>query len=562
MKTVDERLTGLRWRLRATRRLWSPGAEPTMPFLPFEAPAEGMVGQIDRPVAGAQIDPGAIFIGGWMIFESAATSHCEAWLGERPLGRARTGVPRPDVEEETGLPNADVCGFELSVHPSPPLEAGPTELRVVATASDGSTYELDPVPVVIGAAPEAPEPSSPPAPAPFPATEDNGVRTLVVTHQLNLGGAQLYLMDLLRGLVARGGFEFTVIAALDGPLREELEEMGIPVHITSVSQQDNLSSHLGRIEELTGWAAPRQFEVALVNTATALVSPGAEVAADLGIPTIWAIHESFEPAILWGHLDPEVRDRAEAALREAAFAVFEAEATQRIFEPLLGSDRCRMLPYGLDLVPIDAKRASFDADAARQKAGLAGKRVVVCIGTVEPRKAQIPLAVAFEGIAERHPDAHLAFVGGREGDSYSDALQRRIAASPQGDQISLIPVTPDVDSWYGMADVLVCASDVESLPRTVLEAMAWETPVLATSVFGLPELIDDGETGWLCEPRDTSALSQALDEALSVPTDRHREVAAASRQLVARRHSLENYANEVAALLERAATDASRKGQS
>ena len=51
-----------------------------------------------------------------------------------------------------------------------------------------------------------------------------------------------------------------------------------------------------------------------------------------------------------------------------------------------------------------------------------------------------------------------------------------------------------------MSDLLVCASDVESLPRTVLEAMAWELPVLATAVYGLPELIEDGETGWLCRP--------------------------------------------------------------
>jgi glycosyltransferase involved in cell wall biosynthesis len=378
------------------------------------------------------------------------------------------------------------------------------------------------------------------------------VRTLVVTHQLNLGGAQLYLMDLLRGLAAQGGFEPTVIAALDGPLRGELEAMGIPVHITSVSQQDDLSSHLGRIEELVGWAAPRSFELALVNTATALVSPGAEVAARLGIPTIWAIHESFEPAILWGHLDPEVRERAEAALSGAAFAVFEAAATQRIFEPLLGSDRCRMLPYGLDLAPIDAKRASFDADTARRDAGLTGKRVVVCIGTVEPRKAQIPLALAFEGIAERHPDAHLAFVGGKEGDSYSDALQKRIAASPRGDQMSLIPVTPDVDSWYGMADLLVCASDVESLPRTVLEAMAWETPVLATSVFGIPELIDDGETGWLCEPQDVAKLAEALDVILGTSPDDHERIARKARTLVERRHSLPNYANEISKLLKQA----------
>jgi D-inositol-3-phosphate glycosyltransferase len=552
MRVLGERLNGLLWRLRSMKRLWSPGAEPTMPFLPFELPKEGVVGQIDRPGAAAQIDPATVAIGGWVVFESGATSRCEAWIGERFLGRARLGVPRADVEEETGMPIAGVSGFELSVDPTPPLEAGPAQLRVVATAVDGSSYEMGPVPVVVGAAADAPRPSSPPAPVPLPAGGSEDLRTLVITHQLNLGGAQLYLMDLLRGLAARGGFEPTVVATMDGPLRWELEEMGIPVHVTSVSQQDDLSSHLGRIEELTAWAAPREFELALVNTATALVAPAAEVAARLDIPTIWAIHESFEPAILWGHLDPEVRDRAEATLAEAAFAVFEAEATQRIFEPLLGNDRCRMLPYGLDLSPIDAKRASFDVDATRRNAGLTGKRVVVCVGTVEPRKAQIPLALAFEGIARRHPDAHLAFVGGREGDPYSLALERTIAASPHGDQMNLIPVTPEVDSWYGIADLLVCASDVESLPRTVLEAMAWETPVLATEVFGLPELIDDGETGWLCEPRDVSALASALDRALSSPSEQRQRMAAASRRLVEQRHSLEKYANEIAALLARA----------
>ena len=66
-----------------------------------------------------------------------------------------------------------------------------------------------------------------------------------------------------------------------------------------------------------------------------------------------------------------------------------------------------------------------------------------------------------------------------------------------------------------MSDLLVCASDVESLPRTVLEAMAWELPVLATAVYGLPELIDDGETGWLCAPRDVDALADGLRRALA-----------------------------------------------
>ena len=332
--------------------------------------------------------------------------------------------------------------------------------------------------------------------------------------------------------------------------------MGIPVHLTSFSEHEDFNAHLGRIEELVTWAAPREFDLALVNTATSLVSPVAEAAARLGIPTIWAIHESFEPGILWASLNPAVRARTEATLSKAAFAVFEAEATRRIYEPLVPAERCRVLPYGLDLAPIEAKRAGFDPATARREAGIPEEAtVVVCVGTVEPRKAQTPLAQAFERIASRHPDAHLALVGGREDDLYSQALGEFIAASPHGSQMRLIPVTPEVDSWYGMADLLVCASDVESLPRTVLEAMAWETPVLATEVFGLPELITHGETGWLCEPGDISALAAALDEVLGIPRETRDRVAQAARALVAERHDLGNYAGRMAALLGQAAED-------
>lgn len=555
MKSLDERLNGLRWRFEAMRRLWSGEARPDMTFLPSRPPESGAIGQIEHPPAGVEIDASTLVVAGWVTFEAGPTERVEIWLDERPLGRARLGIPSIYPLWAEGLPHAPVSGFELAVDAgqAPPSGPGGSRLRAVAHGPAGETQELEPVSIVIPAA-EPPPPNPAPAPVPIPAgATEKGLRLLVVTHQLNLGGAQLYLMDLLHGLAAKGGFQPTVVSTADGALRGELEAMGIPVHLTSFSEREDLNSHLGRIEELTTWMAPRQFDLALVNTATSLVSPVAEAAAQLEIATIWAIHESFEPGILWASLDPAVRARTEATLAGAAFAVFEAEATRRIYEPLVPAERCRVLPYGLDFTPIDAKRDSFDNAAARRETSLPeDATVVVCVGTVEPRKAQIPLAEAFDRIAERHPDAHLILVGGRTNDLYSQALEDFIAASPHGGRMRLIPVTPEVDTWYGIADLLVCASDVESLPRTVLEAMAWETPVLATEVFGLPELIDHGETGWLCEPGNLGALAEALNRALRTSAEERERIGAAARQLVKRRHSLPEYASSIAQLLDRA----------
>lgn len=554
MKSPRERWAALLWRLRATRRLWSFGVTPNMPFLPPGPLGPGTHGRIDEPEVGDRVSGETLYVRGWALFPSGPPARIEAWLGGQPLGRARVGLPRPDIEERTEDPLAGVSGFELIADLSDfDRDGGEAVLRAVATSADGERHELPPVPVSLAREEDREASIPPPAARTRRSSGSAGRRVLVCTHQLNLGGAQLYLLDLLREMVKQGTVEPTVVSAIDGVLREQLEALGIPVHISSLVPLDDLSSHIGRVEELAAWAEGRGFEAVFVNTATAFAFPGAEAAAELGIPAIWAIHESFPPAVLWSNLEAEVRRRAERALSGASTAIFEAEATRRLFEPLLGEGRGLVLPYGLDLEPIDAERAGFDLAAARREAGIPeDAEMVLCVGTVEPRKAQLPLAQAFGSIADRHPRAKLVFVGGRD-DHDSEALANFIEAGGLGNRIELIPVTPDVHPWYQMADLFVCASDIESLPRTVLEAMAFETPVLATSVFGLPELIDDGQTGWLCEPRDMLALASALDRALSSTPEERQRIGRAARQLVERRHALDAYGREVARLLEQAA---------
>jgi D-inositol-3-phosphate glycosyltransferase len=549
-----ERLSGLRWRLRAMRVLWRRGATleavaGAMPSVP--SPTEP-VGRLDEPEAGDRVRGGAISVRGWLFFPRAATARIEVFLGGRPLGLARIGAPRLDVAEVWGDRHA-AAGFELDADLGGwDGGEGEHELTVVATSVTGERHEMEPMRVEVGAAPRSPA-GLPPLAARTPAP-DPGRRphVLVFTHQLTLGGAQLYLLDLLRQLVRAEAASFTLVTAIDGPLRAEVEALGIPVHVSTLAPYDDLGPHLGRVEELAAWAETRRVDAALLNTATAWTVPGAEAAAEIGVPFVWAIHESFPLSVLLDEFGPGVRERAERALSRASTLVFEAEATKRLYEQVAGAERCVMYPYGLDLEPIDDHRAEFDGEAARREAGIpADAELVACVGTVEPRKAQVMMAQAFDLIAAGHPRAWVAFVGGREDDN-TEALRRYVESSPYGERMRVIPVTPEVESWYGMADVLVCASDIESTPRTVLEAMAWETPVLGTRVFGLPELIDDGETGWLCEPRDLPALAAGLDRVLSLPAEKRRRVGAAGRPLVEERHSLERYGQEIAALLEKA----------
>jgi glycosyltransferase involved in cell wall biosynthesis len=524
-------------------------------------------GHVDLPFADSVLPREPFIIRGWALFPSGPPTNVEVWLGEERLGAARLGGYRPDVHFATGLPFALISEWELvydlGAWPGP---HGHLRLRVVATGPDGERLELAPVTVRV-ARPEEPGGRGDTARAPAgprlvgsprpslrpvrPDRPDGHPRVLVFTHQLDLGGAQLYLLDLLRGLRANG-LGCTVVSPLDGELRERLEELGIHVHISSPLPIGEPGFYASRIEELAGWAAPGGHDVAFVNTS--LVFAGGEVAALLGIPAVWSIHESYDPSTLWwmfgDSLHPDVRARAEAALAGAAAGVFEADATRVLYEPYIRGGPCVTLPYGLDLAALAEARAGFDRAAARRARNVReDARVVLCVGTIEPRKAQVPLVQAFGLVAANHPEAQLVLIGGRD-DDHTRLLEEYVkTCAPEG-RVEVLPVLGDVWPWYGLADLMVCASDVESLPRSVLEAMAWETPVLATKVFGLPELLQHGETGWLCEPRDVRALADLLDGALSTSDAELRQMGRAARELVERRHAPDRYASAVTRLLE------------
>lgn len=556
MSALGDRLHGLRWRLRASRRVWRKGAQANDTFLPAEPPTVEATGKIDVPGPGAVVKGPVFYVRGWALFPQSPTERVEILVNGQAVGNARLAHLRPDVAANWEIPEAISAGFELGVEREvTELPEGPVTVEVVVRSVSGETQLLGPVEVTL-ADRQAEDPTGgkgdpvPPPPMPTPqASAGDGPKVVVFTHQLGLGGAQLYLLDLLRELVRTGAGRFTVLSALDGPVRHDLEELGIPVHIFGFLHE-GLSSYLGRLEEMMSWAQGRDLDVALLNTATVMTVPGAEFAQLSGIPYVWAIHESFHPSVLWSVLPPALRERAERAIAGAETLVFEAEATQRLFEAEAGEARCLTLPYGLDLKAVDSDRATFDMQRERSEADIPeDAELIVCIGTVEPRKAQNMLAQAFDLVGRKHPHAHLAFVGGRE-DAECEALEDLIAArGVLGERMHLIPITPDVHNWYGMADVLVCASDVESLPRTVLEAMAWETPVLATNVFGLPELITDGETGWLCEPRDLCSLADGLERALNSSPEERQQIGRRSRELVQGRHSLPKYGREISELL-------------
>ncbi len=117
-------------------------------------------------------------------------------------------------------------------------------------------------------------------------------------------------------------------------------------------------------------------------------------------------------------------------------------------------------------------------------------------------------------------------------------LEQLVKTSQLLRTVRFIGEVPNGAQLISALDLFVLPSLTEGMPNVILEAFAYKTPVVATAVGGVPELVKDGETGWLVPPRDPHALAQAIREALSNPEEARR------RAENAYRHLLENFTVE------------------
>jgi glycosyltransferase involved in cell wall biosynthesis len=104
-----------------------------------------------------------------------------------------------------------------------------------------------------------------------------------------------------------------------------------------------------------------------------------------------------------------------------------------------------------------------------------------------------------------------------------------------------------VPDLLAAADIFVLPSRSEALPNSVLEAMASGLPVVASSVGGLTDVVEDGRTGSLVPVDDPIALSTAVQEVIEHPSLADR-LGANAREAVIGRYSFERMANEFEAL--------------
>ena len=538
--------------------------EPTGGASPEAAPTVAAFGGIDPAPAPGLRPRGWTRVSGWAA-PPFTVSRVEVTVDGRPAGRARVGLPRPgyvDRHRRTLL-----GGFEHAVDLGDRPGRPPRRTAVIGAVVHGLGGEVAELPTVTehrGALTPAPAPPSPPpAPELAPAataarrTRRGGpARLLVVTHSLDLGGAELWLERLLGRLTERGVVSATVVAPADGRRRQALERLGVDVHLDGHPGRRGGRGHPRQLDELIDGLDGREVDVVLANTL--LSHPGIELARRIGRPSILASHEGLDlDTFLAGYAGDEAaaRSRLLAALGGASAITFATQAGRSLLAAHADPRRLCTIAYGVDAAAIDAHAAAVPRSQLRRRLGLPEPATVLLwMGTFCPRKSQALLVQAFAAVAEQHPDLQLVLVGDRPG-AYSAGIHAYVEAAGLGRRITIVPVTDDKYSWLRAADVFVCPSDQEGLPLSVLEAMAVGLPVLSTGVAGLAELVVDGVTGWRVEERDLGALVAGLDRVLGLPAAARADVAAEGRRRVRADHDDTRHTDAYARLIRGLADD-------
>ena len=135
--------------------------------------------------------------------------------------------------------------------------------------------------------------------------------------------------------------------------------------------------------------------------------------------------------------------------------------------------------------------------------------VILCPGTIEHRKGQDLLLHIVPDLMTKIPSLKILLVGDPD-TKWGHELLEGIPKDLMGNVIHYWHTRPGIMDILYASDLLVFPSRAEALPRTVLEAMVMKTPVVASAVDGIPELVDDGQSGLLFPSDDKEGLLKAV----------------------------------------------------
>jgi L-malate glycosyltransferase len=342
------------------------------------------------------------------------------------------------------------------------------------------------------------------------------VRVLYVNHTAEVSGGERSLLNLLAALPDTVQAQ---VATPHGRLTEESRALGIPT--TAIpGTAGSLRLHPLHTPRALGEMAAAAASVRLAarrHRATLIHANSIRAGVVLGLShapaaTVVHVRDCLPPGPL-----------SSATLRllasTATTVVANSEYTARSVRALAPRARLEVVHNPVDLehwnpARIDRVHARTSLREVRERSLLLG-----VVAQLTPWKGQDTAIEALRLLRKQGIDAHLLLIGSAkflarstryDNGAYVAGLRERIAHADLEDRVSWLGEREDVPELVSALDVLLAPSWEEPFGRALIEAMALEVPVVATSVGGPPEIIQDGREGYLVAPRDPEAWARAI----------------------------------------------------
>ncbi len=355
-----------------------------------------------------------------------------------------------------------------------------------------------------------------------------------VIDRLPPDGAERLIAEVLKNRSDR--YDYRVLCLVEGGiLQREIEKCGVPVTVLGRRNARDLKHALG----LLRWF--RHYKPKIVHTHLFTADAWGRTFAYLArVPGIFSTVHSTNTWKSRLHL---AVDRILAGVSDAVIACTE-EVKRTIAGEGIPEKKLVCIPNGVDLSRI--ARAN-ETHLVAEFSLAPDVPVFALVGRLHPAKGHSDLIPVLQQIAAEGERFHCLFIGDGE---LEDTLKSEIKASGLCEYVTFTGFRQDVIGILKGLDFLIMPSRWEGLPISLLESMACGTPVIASRVGGIPDVIEHGVDGLLYEKGDRHALKSAI---LSLTGDvtRRRSLANAAVEKIHRQYSAASVARAYEALYER-----------
>lgn len=391
--------------------------------------------------------------------------------------------------------------------------------------------------------------------------QNDRLNVMQIISNLDIGGAQEVVRTLAEYLTESGA-NVVVCTFKDGRVRQEIEQLGIPVEVLPRRRFSVVAFPLFVLDMLRlrrlliDLVEKYKINVIQTHLLRVLDFLVLTVRWRRNIRIFWTIHNyNFAlradqlPRFTWllgpKRLGYRLLYRVTARWVDGFIAVSDEVRTAIMQTIGAVQHKIAVICNGVD---VKRYRQPVDGGRVRHALGLPEHAcLIVVVGTLKEQKGHRYLIEAAPSIIATNPKVHLLFVGDGP---LREALQAQVAAAGLEAHILFLGNRNDVPTLLAASDYFVLPSLWEGLPMALIEAMASGLPIVATEVSGTKQVMMHGETGLLIPPGDSTDLRDALMYLLSQP-DRARAMGRAAQRHVAAAFGARKQADEHLALYRR-----------